>query len=65
MGIPLTDRVTSASGRIFFFSVCFGDRCSFHGRLFPPCARNAAYARVRALCVQRCAEHTQCNRDRR
>jgi hypothetical protein len=65
MRIPLTDRVTSAAGRIFFFSVCFGDWRTFKRRLFPAFARYAADAGVRALCVQGCAEHTQCNRDRR
>ena len=65
MRIPLTDRVTSAPGRIFFFSVCLGDRGGFSGRLFSSFARYAAYARVRALRVQGCAENTQRNRDRR
>src|SRR5215471_4338855 len=63
VSIPRTDRVTSALRRIFFLSFCLGNRRSWSRRLFSPLTRYTAYARVRALRVRGCAEHSQCNRD--
>src|SRR5215831_6995870 len=65
VSIPRTGRVTSAPGRILFFSVCLGDGRSWNRLLFLPLTRYTAYARVRALRVCSCAKHTQCNCDRR
>ena len=42
-----------ASWRIFFLSLCFGDRRSWGRPMFNPFMRYTAYARVRALRVKR------------
>src|SRR5437764_11246097 len=65
MRISLRRRVTVGRRRIFFFSLCFGDRRSLGRPMFHPFTPYTAYARVRALRVKRCAEHKQRNRDRR
>jgi hypothetical protein len=65
MRISLTSGVTPAPRRILFFRIWFRDRRSWRRRMFVPFARNTPYARVGALRIKRCAEHKQCNRDRR
>ena len=65
MRISLAGGVSPSLHRIFFFSLCFGDRRSWGRAMLNPFMRYTAYARVRALRVKRCAEHKQRNRDRR
>jgi len=59
MRISLAGGVSPSLHRIFFFSLCFGDRFGFNRLLFLPFTRYTAYARVRALRVHGCAEHKQ------
>ena len=59
MRISLSGGITAAPRRILFFRVCFRDLLSFNRRMFAPFTRYTAYARVRALRVNSCAEHKQ------
>ena len=65
MRISLADGVSPSLHWIFFFGVCFADRFGFGCPLFSPFTRYTAYARIRALRVHGCAEHSQCDCDRR
>jgi len=57
MSISLTDGVTPSLHRILFVSLCLGDRRSWGRPMFNLFMLYTAYARVRALRVQGCAEH--------
>ena len=58
MSVSLTGGVSPSLRReIFFVSLCLGDRRSRERPMFNPFMLYTAYARVRALRVQGCAEH--------